>query len=425
MEGDSMSTEIGTLEELGLDTVGSVGIVGSEMINIQVATAKKWPRSITRALEEAETLACQDEKTAETMYYVLPRSGDDIIGPSARLAEVMSHVWGNLIVAAEPLDEGRTHLVAEGTCWDMERNVACRIRVKRRITKSSGKRYSDDMIGQTANAAVSIAFRNAVFKAIPRVYVDRIYRKAMAASVGNLDTVAAKRTAAMEYFGGKGYQPEQIYALLKVEGLEDIGVEEIIRLRGIVNAVKQGDATLEGIFNPPKGEEATQELDKALTPDALAGIVPSGKYRGQTYHQALADTDAGPEYVRRYLLPKAIGDLREQLEAALLKIENGGEPETSSSNALDAGEMPKEEAGAVGGASPVEELGDQPESIVDEAYRKASAKASTLSVRGELSVDEALRLDELHSAKDFEGLLELEKDFDSRLSIIADAGGGS
>ena len=412
MEGDSVSTEIGTFEELGLDALGGGAMAGPEMINIQVATAKKWPRSITRALEEAETLACQDEKTAETMYYVLPRSGDDIIGPSVRLAEVMSHVWGNIAVAAEPLDEGKTHLVAEGTCWDMERNVFVRIRVKRRITKSSGARYSDDMIGQTANAATSVAFRNAVFHGIPRVYVDRIYRKAMAASVGNVKTVEAKRTAAMEYFGEKGYQPEQIYALLKVEGLEDIGVEEIIRLRGIVNAVKGGDATLEGIFNPPKGEEATQELDEALTPDALAGPVPSGKYRGLSYREALADADGGPEYVRRYLLPRAIGDLRKQLEEALQAIENGGGTETSSSNAPDAGEMPREEAGTVGGAPPADPESD----LVVEAYHKAKGKSFDLNARGELTLDESIRLDDLRSAGDFEGLLAMDKDFTERLA---------
>ena len=412
MTGDEMEIEVGTLPAMA----DQVGIIDRAQLEIAVDTANKYPRSITKALEEAHSMALKDERTAETMFYVLPRSDKDIIGPSARLAEVMVYAWRNLRIESETFMEDLTHVTARGTCFDTERNNAIRISVKRRITKANGKRYSDDMIIVTSNAAVSIALRNAVFRIIPRTYTDQVFRAAMQASVGDTDTIAAKREVALSWFGEGGIQPEQVYELLKVHGIDDIGVEQIIRLRGIVNALKDSETTLDAIFNPPKGEEATQELDDALTPDALAGPIPSGKYRGQSYHEALADTDGGPEYVRRYLLPRAIGDLREQLEAALQEIvdEMGDGTETSSSNAPDAGEMPREEAGAVGGASPADDSGA---SLVYEAWKKADEKAAALVRAGkEFTMDESMRLEELKSANDFEGLLAMDKDFTERLA---------
>lgn len=259
-EDDSISeAEVGTLELLPENAHS----LDRAAIDLQVATAKRYPRSITKSLQEAQELATADEGTAGECFYVLPRAGKKIQGPSARLAEIMAHSWGNLRVQGAIVSEGKRHVTALGTCWDMERNVAYRVEVQRPILDKHGTRYKDDMIGVTSNAAISIALRNAVFKVIPRTYTDRVYKAAQLASVGK-GTMDQKRTAAIDWFSKQGIKPEQIYRLLEVDGLDDVGIEEIITLRGVVNAIKDGDTTLELVFNPPKSSAESAKLDEAL-----------------------------------------------------------------------------------------------------------------------------------------------------------------
>ena len=208
---DEVDVEVGRIGELVLSETAALDRAA---IDMQVSTAKKYPRSITKALLEAQELATLDEETAGSMFYTLPRrKGQDkaIEGPSARLAEIMAYSWGNLRAQAEVVDEGRTHITAVGTCFDLEKNVAVRVQVKRRITTKEGRRFGDDMIGVTGNAAISIALRNAVFKTIPATFVRKIYGMARTASLGKGGTLDGKRQAAMEWFGKVGIKPEQVY----------------------------------------------------------------------------------------------------------------------------------------------------------------------------------------------------------------------
>src|SRR6185436_14130544 len=64
-------------------------------IDMQISTAKKWPRSIKKFKETAAEMATLDEDTAAACIYALPRDGKTIEGPSARLAEIILSAWGN------------------------------------------------------------------------------------------------------------------------------------------------------------------------------------------------------------------------------------------------------------------------------------------------------------------------------------------
>jgi hypothetical protein len=62
----------------------------------QVATARKFPRSLTKASERMASLATMDEETAEECIYALPRGGKPIRGPSIRFAEMVFQSLGQL-----------------------------------------------------------------------------------------------------------------------------------------------------------------------------------------------------------------------------------------------------------------------------------------------------------------------------------------
>lgn len=244
-DADSDSVEI---VEAGPGPVLSPATRGE--IDVQIVTAKRYPRSIRSFKDQAMAMATLDEETAAGCFYSLPRGGKPIEGPSVRLAEIVLSAWGNVRADARVIDAGPKEITAEAMCWDLEKNVAVRVQVRRRITDKRGQRYNDDMIVVTGNAACSIALRNAVFKVIPMAYSKAIYQQARLVAVGDARTLSARRGALIDYFGKMGVRPEQIFAAVGRAGVDDITLDDLATLHGFATAIKEGDSTIEEMFSP-------------------------------------------------------------------------------------------------------------------------------------------------------------------------------
>jgi len=271
---NQIEAEVVEAEDLPALLSGSdaLSAVDRAAIDIQVSTAKQYPRSVTKAKQEALSLATLDEKMAAGCIYAFKRGGKLIDGPTVRLAEIMAHAWGNLRIDADTVAEDRTHVTAVGTCFDLEKNVAVRITVKRRITDRNGQRFNEDMIGVTSNAAIAIALRNAIFKVIPYAITQEIYGAARTASLGEGGTITQKRQNSIDWFGKLGVKPEQLFEILGVKGLDDIGEDQLITLRGLRTAIQDGETTVEQTFHPARNSEGAAELDAALKGnDVFAG----------------------------------------------------------------------------------------------------------------------------------------------------------
>src|ERR1044071_2571929 len=154
-------------------------------IDIQISTAKAFPRNIKRATDNAIAIATIDIETAKTCTYSVPRGGKAITGPSVHLAKILAQQWGNLRVEARVVDVGQTQVTSEAICFDLENNLAIKTQVKRSIVGKTG-RFSEDMIVVTGNAANSIALRNAILSVVPRGVVDKVYNSARATITGDI-----------------------------------------------------------------------------------------------------------------------------------------------------------------------------------------------------------------------------------------------
>ncbi len=154
-----------------VDSSGSMDATTRAEIDISIATAKRYPRSIQKFKENVLTLATLDQETAESCFYSIRRQGKTIQGPSIRLAEIAVGAWGNIRAGARIVGETADgkFITSVGFCHDLENNVMVAMESRRRITKRNGEKYGDDMIGTTANAAAAIGFRNAVLKVVPKV----------------------------------------------------------------------------------------------------------------------------------------------------------------------------------------------------------------------------------------------------------------
>lgn len=214
----------------------------------QLDAAHKYKRSISKFLHEATGLATVTQEVAESCIYSMPRADKMITGPSVRLAEICASSYGNLQIGARVVSVEDTEVVAQGAAWDMEKNLRCMIEVRRRITNKYGKRYNDDMITMTGNAAASIALRNAIFRVVPRAFVDRIYDKAREVAVGNAKTLGTKRLQLIERFGKLGVTQDRILQRLDKKGVDDIDLDDLTLLIGLGTAIKNGESTIEEAF---------------------------------------------------------------------------------------------------------------------------------------------------------------------------------
>jgi hypothetical protein len=243
-----------------------------------IATARAYPRDPLRAIKETTKLATQSEDTADDCIFAVPRDGKTIEGPSVRLAEILVSRWGNCRAGARIIDEGRDHITAQGVFHDLETNAAVTSEVRRRITNKNGRRYSVDMIGTTANAACSIALRNAVFKGIPKAIWNPAYLAARRCVAGESSTLANSRAAMVAYVQKFGVSEAQLLAFLQKESVDEIAADDIVRVRGLCSAIRDGETTPEEAFN------------LAPKPDAAA---PAGGSAVARAKEALKKPDAG------------------------------------------------------------------------------------------------------------------------------------
>lgn len=221
-------------------------------VDITIATAKSYPRNVKSAIAEMEAIATQDKETAAACFYSLPRGGKVITGESVRLAEIVVNCWGNINAGYRVIaNDGKT-ITAQAVCHDLEKNVRITSEVIKRITNKDGKIYNEDMQIVTGNAAGSTAFRNAVFKVIPKALISGLLEKVKDVSIGKSMDIETRRGKAIDHFKKLGITEKEIITILGVSSVEDIGRDEILTLLGLTTALKDGETTLDEAFGRNK-----------------------------------------------------------------------------------------------------------------------------------------------------------------------------
>src|SRR5262249_8344200 len=83
-------------------------------LDVQITTARRYPRSLARFKAAALMMIRMDQATAAACFYALPRrerredgsfQKKTITGPSVRLAEIVASCWGNLRAGARVIAE--------------------------------------------------------------------------------------------------------------------------------------------------------------------------------------------------------------------------------------------------------------------------------------------------------------------------------
>jgi hypothetical protein len=266
-----MSTELTATEVLPPSAIES--ITRGE-IDVQISTAKRFPRSIGQVKKDMLSFATLDQETAESCFYSLPRGGKTIQGPSVRLAEIAVSCYGNLragVRVLETVSNGDSpHVVLQAVCHDLEKNTCVTIEKRRRITKKKNKDAPDeDDINLACNAGSAIAFRDCVFKVVPGALIKPVYEQAKAVAIGDAKTLSERRERAIAAFGKMGVKLDKILASLSKKSLEEIDLADLETLFGLHTAIKDGHTTIDEAFPSvtPTAEKSKLFKDKSPKPE--------------------------------------------------------------------------------------------------------------------------------------------------------------
>jgi hypothetical protein len=239
--------------------------IEKSQLEVQMTQARKFPRTIKKFEQKATMLATHNAEIAKSCFYCLKRGGKFIEGPSVRLAEIMASSWGNMKAGARIISEDASTVTAQGVAVDLENNLAMSVEVTRRITDKYGKRFSDDMVIVTKNAACAIAYRNAVLKAIPAAFAAGVMQKAQKVALGEGKPLNERVDKALRVFREFGVGASRVLTAIERSSASEVTEEDLKALLGFYNAIKDGDSTADEVFAYESLEEKTASAEAKMS----------------------------------------------------------------------------------------------------------------------------------------------------------------
>ena len=251
-------------------------------IDLQIATAKKYPRDLTTFTKKAVQYATLNKETAESCIYHRPVGRDKdgkmkyAEGLSVRTAEIVFSTYGNIRAGARIVSQTERQVIAQGVCHDIENNVYVTTEVVESTVDRYGRPYDERMRITIAKAAMAKARRDAIFQVVPKALAQPIEKEVRAILFGTTKALETRREAAMSYIKKLPIADAEnrVFAALDIKGVEDMGAKELELLTGLRNAIKENETTLDDAFPPVKKSgfdnaaaiEAPKEQEKKEAP---------------------------------------------------------------------------------------------------------------------------------------------------------------
>ena len=234
---------------------GALEAITRGEIDIQIATAHKFPRSLQQFKSRAVGLATLDEDTASSCIYSRPVGKENgkpkyAEGLSVRMAEIVGASYGNLRVGAMLIEQTPRQVKARGFAHDLETNFAASSEVIEATIKRDGSPYDERLRLVIAKAALAKARRDATFMVVPKALCKPVENECRKVALGDAETIALRRAAITHRLGKLGIDLARVWSALNIKGADEIGLDELATLTGLKTAMKDGDVKVDEAFPP-------------------------------------------------------------------------------------------------------------------------------------------------------------------------------
>jgi hypothetical protein len=245
-------------------------------IQAAMAIARRFPRDPVAAMD-AILNACTRPSLAEAALYSYNRGGQEVTGPSIRLAEVLAQGWGHLLCGVREISSTDGESTVETYAWDLQgnfRDTKIFTVPHERHTKGGVKRLTDprDIYEHVANQGARRK-RACILAVIPGDVVESAVRQCELTMTANVSMEPEAITKMVDSFSRFGVTPEQIERLLG-NRLDAIRPAQVVRLRTIYRSLADGISGPESWFKPAPGETVQAEPDAAVADLVRRKAVP-------------------------------------------------------------------------------------------------------------------------------------------------------
>jgi hypothetical protein len=237
----------------------------------QMAIAVQRPRNEPQILSDALKELDLYPSMAREAIYVKPVGKDDkgdmkfAEGLSIRAAESLGNRWSNSSYGTAIIGEDEESIKIAAVFLDYQANTrhVKEQRVSKFYTARSSKsiiRYGPDRLDTVIGANSSKALREVILRSLPAGLKKEYETKAR--NILKKEPIAQQRQAVVERFLDLGVTIEQLEAW-KQKPVKEWKREEILDALGLVNAIRDGEASIDGIF----GQKVNgKEEEPALKP---------------------------------------------------------------------------------------------------------------------------------------------------------------
>lgn len=224
-----------------------------------VLMAKRFPRDQAAAMDRIIT-ACTRPTLAESATYSYARGGQEVTGPSIRLAETIAQMWGNLQFGIRELSQANGESEVEAFAWDIETNTR-QIKIFKvkheRHTRQGAKKLTDprDIYELVANNGAR-RLRACILGVIPGDVVEAAVNQCDVTLKTTADVTPETINKMVEKFAEFGVTKAMIEKRIQ-RRMDAITPALVVNLRKIYNSLKDGIAQPADFF-----EQAEQPQSK-------------------------------------------------------------------------------------------------------------------------------------------------------------------
>lgn len=245
------------------------------------------PRNPQVAVDRILT-ECQRPSLAEVAIYSFPRGGQNVTGPSIRLAEVIKRHWQHIRSGWRCLERSKGRSLIEAYAYDVQNNVGENrtFEVRHiRDTKQGAKPLTDerDIYELEANQA-SRRVRACILALIDGDVIEAALDQCTRTLEAKADTSPEGIKRMLDAFKPFKVNQKMIEARLG-RNLSSITPAQMVSLKNILNGMKDGMSTLEHWFD----KNLVDSADAEKTSDANASLKDKIKANAQTDKSADAD----------------------------------------------------------------------------------------------------------------------------------------
>lgn len=289
-------------------------------VQAAMVIAKKFPRDTREAMDRILN-ACTRPTLAAGALYSYPRGGQEVTGPSIRLAEALAQEWGNIQFGIRELSAENGASSVEAFAWDMQTNTR-QVKVFQvkhaRFARGELKKLTDprDIYEMIANQGAR-RLRACILGVIPGDVTEAAVKQCEVTQANNVEVTPESIKKMVDAFQSNYGVSQELIERKLGKRVEAINAPQMLNLKKIYQSLKDGMSHPWDWFDM---EEATETMAPQASDlnEQLKGGKPIDKPQDKPEPEKPAGALTYAEVANR--INQCAND-DELQEAALVKVE--------------------------------------------------------------------------------------------------------